>query len=199
MFSSKAAIISDCLFMSILFCCKVNISDDDVRAGVSPGPPSSSSPVPSASSCPSPAWLCPPHWLGLAVTSRYSPPQTETETHLDCAWGSGWPPALWRSWPAGWLRTLHWPHWRLEWLLSWTHSTLAGWRTGGTGEPETTSQSSRSQTLCKATCSKASSSSFSFLFSCSIFCLSLSFLSNCRLLISCCSFNVLSLQGVNRW
>ena len=43
------------------------------------------------------------------------------------------------------------------------------------------------------TCSRASSSSFSFRRSCSIFCLSLSFLSIAFLLISCCSLSVLSL------
>merc|ERR1719479_647386 len=44
-------------------------------------------------------------------------------------------------------------------------------------------------------CSRASSASFSFLFSCSSFCLSFSFLSICRLLISCCSLNVRSLSA----
>merc|ERR1719220_2783876 len=44
-------------------------------------------------------------------------------------------------------------------------------------------------------CSRASSSSLSFLRSCSIFCLSFSFLSIAFLLISCCSLSVLSLSA----
>ena len=48
--------------------------------------------------------------------------------------------------------------------------------------------------LVSGTCSRASSSSLSFLRSCSIFCLSFSFLSIAFLLISCCSLSVLSLQ-----
>ena len=63
MFSSKAAIISDCLFMSIWFCCKKKVLyiDELIKCHYKPPePPSSSSPAPSSSVSPSPTWLAPP-------------------------------------------------------------------------------------------------------------------------------------------
>ena len=75
MFSSKAAIISDCRFMSIWFCWKINdvllTASPRLRCLHSPELPSCAAPVPAVSVSPSPAWLSQPRWLEDLEDKQY--------------------------------------------------------------------------------------------------------------------------------